>query len=150
MDNPVVEATLDWAILTGLEWIQDGRAQGMGEFRSFRLARAALRFGHDMLRHEHTGWHTCHVAASEGMDSEDRESEPDPVLIDAVAMLRLQRGCLTPRQDEAVRLCYEEGLTEAEAARALGVARSSLRGILDRAYSNLREPWGDRVPLWLE
>jgi uncharacterized protein len=46
----------------------------------------------------------------------------------------LQRVSLLPEELEALRLCDLEGLSQLEAAEKMGVSRSTLQRILDKAH----------------
>jgi RNA polymerase sigma factor (sigma-70 family) len=46
---------------------------------------------------------------------------------------------LTGRQSEALRLVYEEDLTQEEAGKRMGVAQNSVSEALDRAIENIAE-----------
>lgn len=63
---------------------------------------------------------------------------------DAVVLLTdlqtaIEAAKLTDRQSEALRLVYEEDLTQEEAARRAGVARSTLVGHVDDAVKKIAE-----------
>ena len=55
-------------------------------------------------------------------------------LATAIAMARL-----TDRQREALRLVYEEDLTQEEAGKRLGIAQKNVSEALDRAIENIAE-----------
>jgi RNA polymerase sigma factor (sigma-70 family) len=63
---------------------------------------------------------------------------------DAVILLTdlrkaIQMAGLTGRQSEALRLVYEEDLTQEEAGRRMGIAQKNVSEALDRAIENIAE-----------
>jgi RNA polymerase sigma factor (sigma-70 family) len=46
---------------------------------------------------------------------------------------------LTERQSEALRLVYEEDLTQEEAGKLMGIAQNSVSEAVDRAVENIAE-----------
>ena len=59
------------------------------------------------------------------------------ILIDLFAAI--QMAGLTDRQRQALRLVYEEDLTQEEAGRRMGIAQNSVSEAADRALENIAE-----------
>ena len=75
---------------------------------------------------------------------------PDPVVAaesgEVRAVLTAALGSLSPREREAFVLRDLEGVSTAEAARALGVGESTVRSLLTLARRRLRNLLGERLP----
>ena len=66
---------------------------------------------------------------------------PEAAYLKKEAMMEVRKGMkqLTPKQREAIQLCYYEGYTQEEAAQKLGLAQSTISGRIEygeRALSN--------------
>ena len=81
----------------------------------------------------------------EALDAIDEPSDESPSPHDRVAGHEIGRaiavaiGRLPPRQRAAIALCYDHGLSCAEAAEAMGVSIGTMESLLFRARRSLRE-----------
>lgn len=63
----------------------------------------------------------------------------DATIILADLATAIKAAQLTGRQSEAMRLVYEEDLTQEDAGKAMGIAQNTLSEALDRALDNIAE-----------
>jgi RNA polymerase sigma factor (sigma-70 family) len=68
------------------------------------------------------------------------EDRPDDALDSEVAQLEIQRalGTLSPRERATLKLYFEEGLSQAEIARHLGISFRIVRRDFEKSYAKLR------------
>jgi DNA-directed RNA polymerase specialized sigma24 family protein len=59
------------------------------------------------------------------------------ILVDLATAI--DKAALTGRQAEALRLVYEEDLTQEEAGRRMGIDKTGVNNLLDRAIGNISE-----------
>ena len=73
----------------------------------------------------------------------------DPALLaqqnEEYAMLMTEMNALPPRQREAVRLKFQEGLSYAEIAEITGETKSNVGWLLHSAIKSLREKFCERT-----
>jgi RNA polymerase sigma factor (sigma-70 family) len=71
----------------------------------------------------------------------NRQYQGDYAAVDILVDLRkaIELAALTGRQSEALRLVYEEDLTQEEAGKRLGIAQKNVSEALDRAIENIAE-----------
>jgi RNA polymerase sigma factor (sigma-70 family) len=67
------------------------------------------------------------------------QGDYDAVVLLADLATAVEMAQLTGRQSEALRLVYEEDLTQEEAGKRMGVAQNSVSEALDRAIENIAE-----------
>lgn len=67
------------------------------------------------------------------------QGDYDAVVLLADLRKAIELAELTGRQSEALRLVYEEDLTQEEAGRRLGIAQKNVSEAVDRAIENIAE-----------
>jgi RNA polymerase sigma factor (sigma-70 family) len=67
------------------------------------------------------------------------QGDYDSVVILADLATAIEMAQLTGRQSEALRLVYEEDLTQEEAGKRMGIAQKNVSEALDRAIENIAE-----------
>jgi RNA polymerase sigma factor (sigma-70 family) len=67
------------------------------------------------------------------------QGDYDAVVLLADLKQAVEMAQLTGRQSEALRLVYEEDLTQEEAGKRMGVAQKNVSEALDRAIENIAE-----------
>jgi RNA polymerase sigma-70 factor, ECF subfamily len=127
--------------------VWDGRPawRALTSLRAY-LIKAVRNRALNAVRDRHTREQYAHAVLRSSAADPDLALTPNPAdaLADAEAsaesMAALRRGFLrlTERQQTAVRLRYEEGLTYPELAAALGVTRSGAEQLVARAIHTLR------------
>jgi RNA polymerase sigma factor (sigma-70 family) len=67
------------------------------------------------------------------------QGDYDAVVLLADLETAISMAKLTERQSEALRLVYEEDLTQEEAGKLMGIAQNSVSEAVDRAVENIAE-----------
>jgi RNA polymerase sigma factor (sigma-70 family) len=67
------------------------------------------------------------------------QGDYDAVVLLADLQNAVELAKLTERQSEALRLVYEEDLTQEEAGKLMGIAQNSVSEAVDRAVENIAE-----------
>jgi RNA polymerase sigma-70 factor (sigma-E family) len=120
--------------------VQDSFVALHGAWRRLRDTERALPYLHQCLvnrsrsvlrHHKVIGRNPANLAP--GMPSAEREAPPLPELTVVRAL-----QALPPQQREALVLTYYGNLTQAQAASAMGISRSAVRGHAARAIEALR------------